>query len=318
MNFLSAPSARQGPGKAAVAPPGVHAHSLDKREDEPWTHCYAKVNGLRFHYVEAGRGPLVVLLHGFPEFWYAWRHQIPFLAQAGFRVIAPDLRGYNETDKPKGVHPYRLERLVADVAGLIDQAGAERATLVGHDWGGAIAWEMAQRQPQRLDKLAILNAPHPAAFRRELRKPAQWLRSAYILFFQLPWLPEWLLQAGDYALLERTLRQQPVQPGAFNAKDIQRYRQALARPGARTATLNYYRAGLRYAGKGLHRPQPIQSPTLLLWGLQDPYLGVGMTEALSSWVPNLRVVRLAEASHWVQNDAPDQVNALLLGFLQGE
>lgn len=293
------------------APPA----QIEARGDEPWKHLYGEVNGLRFHYVEAGTGPLVVLLHGFPEFWYSWRHQIPVLTQAGFRVIAPDLRGYNLTDKPQGVRNYRLELLVADVVGLIDHAGEERAVVVGHDWGGVIAWELARRSPRHIEKLAILNAPHPAAFQRELRNPAQWLRSSYALFFLLPWLPEWLVQAGDYALLKRTLRQTPVHPAAFSDEDIRHYQQALARPGARTATLNYYRAALRNLGAASRNRRPIEAPTLLLWGLRDPYIGIGVTEGLSDWVPNLRVVQLAEASHWVQNDAPERVNELLLQFL---
>src|SRR5262249_22187334 len=144
------------------------------------------LNGLAFHYVEAGTGPLVVLLHGFPEFWYAWRHQIPALAGAGYYVVAPDLRGYNESDKPLGVRNYRIELLVQDVVALIEHTGVRRAVVVGHDWGGVIAWQLAMDHPERVDRLVILNAPHPAAFLRELRRPTQLLRSAYMLFFQLP------------------------------------------------------------------------------------------------------------------------------------
>src|SRR5579884_3024966 len=161
-----------------------------------WTHRHASVNGVRLHYVEAGRGPLVVLLHGFPEFWYSWRHQIPALAAAGFRVLAPDLRGYNESDKPPGVAAYGLERVAGDVAALVRHAGERRAAVVGHDWGGGIAWWLAMHRPDVVGRLAVLNAPHPAAFRRELRTPGQLLRSWYVFFFQLPALPEWLFRAG--------------------------------------------------------------------------------------------------------------------------
>lgn len=279
---------------------------------EPWSHRTATINGLRFHYVEAGTGPLVVLLHGFPEFWYAWHHQIPALAAAGFHAVAPDLRGYNETDKPPGVHNYRIDLLLSDIVGLIEHTGERRAVVVGHDWGGALAWYLAIRKPEVVNKLIILNAPHPAAFRRELRRWDQWLRSTYILFFQLPALPEWLLQAGDYYFLKRMLRRQPARPGAFTADDVARYRQALARPGARTAALNYYRAALRFhAGP----PAVLPAPTLLIWGERDPYLGVRLTQGLDEWVPNLQIERLPNASHWVQNDAPEEVNRLLLAFL---
>jgi pimeloyl-ACP methyl ester carboxylesterase len=259
---------------------------------------------------------LVLLLHGFPEFWYSWRHQIPALAAAGFHVLAPDLRGYNLTDKPKGVHAYRLELLLGDVTGLIEHAGEQQAVVVGHDWGGVIAWALAMHHPECVRRLVVLNAPHPAAFARELGGPTQWLRSWYILFFQLPLLPEWALRAGTYALLERTLRRQPVHRGAFTDEDIRRYKEALDRPGALTAALNYYRAALRSLGVGRSDLRPIQAPTLLLWGVHDPYLGVALTEGLSRWVENLRIERL-DASHWLQNDAPERVNDLLTGFLQG-
>jgi pimeloyl-ACP methyl ester carboxylesterase len=165
-----------------------------------WNGRFASVNGIRLHYVEAGTGPLVLLLHGFPEFWGSWRHQIPALADAGFRVLAPDLRGYNLSSKPAGVESYRVAELVGDVVGLIRHAGEERATVVGHDWGGAIAWATAMRRGERIHRLIILNAPHPAAYLRELRRPGQLLRSWYVFFFQLPLLPECLVRARDYAL----------------------------------------------------------------------------------------------------------------------
>jgi pimeloyl-ACP methyl ester carboxylesterase len=284
---------------------------------EPWSHCQAVVNGVRLHFVEAGSGPLVVLLHGFPEFWYCWRWQVPALAAADFRVLVPDLRGYNLSDKPPGVGNYRLGALVDDVVALIDHAGGERAAVVGHDWGGAIAWALAMRHPQRVERLAILNAPHPAAFRRELANPAQWLRSWYMLFFQLPWLPEWLLRAGDFALLERTFRHQTRNPLAFTPDDIALYKQALRQPGALTATLNYYRALFRFPREIAGRPAPIRAPTLLIWGERDQYLGIGMSRHLERWVPGIRVERLPGISHWVQTDDPERVNRLLIEHLQG-
>jgi pimeloyl-ACP methyl ester carboxylesterase len=299
-------------------------------------HRHVVVNGARLHYVEASAQDVLapsqaaatakemdtnsrlscLLLHGFPEFWYSWRHQIPALAAAGFRAIAPDLRGYNESDKPAGVGNYRLGLLVADVAGLIEQLAGGRAVVVGHDWGGAIAWELAMRRPERVERLVILNAPHPAALQRELRGVGQLLRSWYMLFFQLPLLPEWLLTAGNCVLLERMLRWQPVWAGAFSPEDIRLYKQALSRPGALTAALNYYRAIPRYRGEMKQPTVPIAAPVLLIWGMRDPYLGAALTRGLRPWVPNLRVERLLNASHWVQNDAPERVNRLLLEFLQ--
>jgi pimeloyl-ACP methyl ester carboxylesterase len=268
---------------------------------------------VRLHYVEAGEGPLVLLLHGFPEFWYGWRHQIPALAEAGFRVRAPDLRGYGLSDKPEGVAAYRVERLVEDVAELVRHAGAARAHVVGHDWGGVVAWYFAMLRPELLDRLAILNAPHPAAFAREIVKPDQMLRSAYAAFFQLPVLPQAVLRAGGFALLKRVFRTEPARPGAFTDADLERYREAFARPGALTASLNYYRAAARYP-----RPEarPVAAPTLLIWGEKDPHLTVRLTEGLEEWVPDLRVERLPEASHWVAADEPERVSRLLVGFLR--
>lgn len=280
-------------------------------------HRFAVVNGVRLHYVEAGAGPLVVLLHGFPDFWYSWRYQIPALAAAGFRVIAPDLRGYNLSAKPPGVRSYRIESLVGDVAALIRHAGERRAAVAGHDWGGVRAWNLPLYHPDVVDRLLVLNAPHPLAYLRELRTPAQLLKSWYVLFFQLPLLPEVVLRAGDHALLDRMLRRAPVRPGAFTENDIRRYKEALSRPGALTAALNYYRAALRRVRREYARPRtPIPVPTLLIWGERDLYLSVRLTEGLEPWVPNLRVERLPEASHWVQCDFPERVNQLMLDFLR--
>lgn len=281
---------------------------------EPWQHRFADLDGLKLHYVEAGSGPLVVLLHGFPEFWYSWRHQIPSLAQAGFRVLAPDLRGYNLSDKPKGVSAYHVDLLAGDVVGLIRHAGGERAHIVGHDWGGGIAWWLGIHRPEVVDRLAILNSPHPTAFLRELRRPGQLLRSWYMFFFQLPWLPEWAIRRGNFADLARTFRQ--ARPGAFSKRDIEKYKEALGQPGTLTAAINYYRAMFRNF-RLLRGPMPVvHSPTLLIWGKDDDYLGIGLTEGLESAVPDLRLELLA-ATHWVQCDAPDEVNRLLIDFLAG-
>ena len=288
----------------------------EERDPPVWTHREAVVNRVRLHYVEAGGGPLIVLLHGFPEFWYSWRHQIPALAEAGFRVMAPDLRGYNLSDKPAGVRHYRLGALVEDVAGLIRRAGAGKAVVAGHDWGGGVAWALAMRWPQLLSRLVILNAPHPGAFFRELRTWSQLRRSWYMFFFQLPVLPELFMRAGNFRGLERTLRHDPVRPGAFTDEDIQRYKEAIARPGALTAGINYYRAAFRYSRLSPAQSFPkIEVPTLLIWGEKDRYLGIRLTEGLDRWVADLRIERIPEASHWVQNDAPERVNRLMIDFL---
>jgi pimeloyl-ACP methyl ester carboxylesterase len=281
-------------------------------EQPGWTHREAVVNNVRLHWVEAGAGRPVLLLHGFPQCWWMWRHQMQPLADAGFRVIAPDLRGYNLSDKPSGVSAYRMENLVADVEGLIRQTGLKRAHVVGHDWGGLIAWWLAMLSPDRVERLAILNAPHPAAFRREIRMPDQMLRSWYAAAVQLPVLPEIAIRRDDFALLESAFRASTVRPGAITDEDIRRYKEAAARPGALTAMLNYYRAAAR-------RPNPdtrrIEHPVLLIWGEQDQALTIRMTHGLEEWVPNLRIVRLPEASHWVAEEAPERVTALLTDFL---
>jgi pimeloyl-ACP methyl ester carboxylesterase len=289
---------------------------------ETWTHRESLVNGIRLHWVEQGEGPIVVLLHGFPEFWYAWRHQIPALAAAGFRAVAPDLRGYNLSEKPRGVKAYRIEALLGDLQGLIALVGAEqgdaRAHVVGHDWGGAFAWYAPLFLPERLFSLALLNAPHPLAFRRELRaNPSQRKKSSYVFFFQLPWLPERRIRTGNYALLAKMLRRDPVARGAFTDEDIRLYKEALARPGALTAAVNWYRAALRYPPRVRGRKWPEGLETLVVWGERDRYLGPGLLEGLDRWVPDLTVERIPEASHWVQADAPTRVNDLLVAFLKG-
>lgn len=289
-------------------------------------HRFAQVNGVRLHYVEANpaltssnnsiSGELVLLLHGFPEFWYSWRHQIPALAAAGFRVLAPDLRGYNLSDKPNGASAYRIEALTGDAIGLIAHADADRAVIAGHDWGGVIAWHLAMHHPQLVERLIILNAPHPAAYRRELRSSRQLLKSWYILFFQMPGLPELVLGSGDFDWIGRMLRRQPVHREVFGTEDVRRYKQALARPGALTAALNYYRALRHPAQRAAREDAPIHVPVLLLWGERDAYLSLRLTEGLRDWVPNLNVVRFPDVSHWIQNDAPERVNRLMIDFLR--
>jgi len=285
--------------------------------EDGFLHREIEANGVRLHVVEAGRGPLVLLLHGFPEFWYAWRHQLPALAAAGFRAVAPDLRGYNLSGKPRGIASYAVATLAADVAALVTGLAEERAFVAGHDWGGALAWSLPGLQPGLVRKLAILNAPHPAAFRRELRRSKEQRRkSSYVLFFQLPWLPERKIRDGNFAQLAKMLRRDPVRPGAFTDEAVARYREALARPGALTAALNWYRAALRHPPRLPQGPRTISVPTLVVWGEKDRYLGPGLAEGLDRWVPDLTLERLPDASHWVQADAPERVNDLLVRFFR--
>ncbi len=282
------------------------------------THGEAQVGGgIRLHYVEAGEGPLVVLLHGFPEFWYSWRNQILPLARAGYHVVAPDMRGYDLSDKPVGWREYDGDRLAHDIAGLIRNFGDERAYLVGHDWGAAVAYMTAMRHPELLHKLAILNVPHPERMLAGFRTLRQLRKSWYMFFFQIPGLPEKMFSRDDFSFAKRSFRADS--PGSFSDADLERYVQAWSQPGALTGMINYYRAALRRspraAAEGL---VPIQTETLVIWGMRDRHLGSELAEPLPKWVPNVRVERLPEATHWVQHDAPERVNELLLEFFRGD
>ena len=280
-------------------------------------HRYADLGDVRLHYVEAGEGPLVLLLHGFPQFWYQWRHQIPALVEAGFRVVAPDMRGYNLSDKPPGVRAYRVELLARDVQRLIRTCGEGTADVVGHDWGAIAAWIAAMRYPERVERLAILNVPHPARSLDGLLSPMQLLRSSYMFFFQIPRLPEEVIRAGDFALLRSVFRSDPVRSGAFTAEDIERYIEAIAQPGVLTATINYYRALLRNPRETRALLRRVEAPVLVIWGERDRFLSRRLAEPPRLWVPNLvHVNRLPDASHWVAEDRPLEVNTLLLDFLR--
>ena len=277
--------------------------------------AFATLNGLRFHYVTQGPedGPPVVLLHGFPEFWAGWWHQIPALAEAGYRVIAPDQRGYNLSAKPPAIADYDLDHLTADVLALAVHLDIETFHLVGHDWGAAVAWWLAGHHPERLRTLSILNVPHPAVMSRHLRSDLRQLfKSWYIFFIQLPWLPEFLLGVGDSAGLANLLLRSG-KPTTFSPEDTARYRAAWRQPGARRAMLNWYRALMRRAT----RPFPsskIQTPTQIIWGEQDVALRLEMAEESLAYCEDAQLHRFPEATHWVQHDEAEQVNQLLLGF----
>jgi len=285
-------------------------------EQHEMRHEWRTVNGVRLHCVVAGDGPLVVLLHGFPEFWYSWRHQIPALAQH-FTVVALDLRGYNLSDKPPHVGDYELPKLVEDVAQLIHSFGHEHAIVVGHDWGAAIAWETALTRPKVVEKLIILNVPHPRIFMQNLlTNPRQMLRSWYIGFFQLPWLPEAAFRANNYQAIEQAFRSTAVHKERFSDEVIEQYKDAAAQAGALTAAINYYRANARRGIFKLAQSDPIvRIPTLVVWGEQDFALGKELNDGLARYVPDLMLRFIPDASHWIQQDRPDLVNEYLLAFL---
>jgi epoxide hydrolase 4 len=276
-----------------------------------------QVNDIHLHVVQAGPqdGPPVILLHGFPEFWYGWRAQIPALAQAGFRVIVPDQRGYNQSDKPRRLSEYRLDVLAADVVGLMTALGYERAPVVGHDWGGIAAWTAAALYPQRIERLGVINAPYPPIVARTLlRHPEQLLKSAYITFFQIPFLPEAMLRNANWKLLVETMRRSS-RPGTFSDADFEHYRQAWWRKGAMTSMLNWYRALVRRPLRMPLEPQ-FSMPVMLLWGLKDIALGPELAQASIDLCDQGQAVFYDEATHWVQHEIPDQVNAELIQFLR--
>jgi len=286
----------------------------------PWnddfvTHRTVQLEEVRLHVVEAGEGPLVVLLHGFPEFWYSWRFQIPVLVRQGFRVVAPDMRGYNLSDKPRGVRPYRVERLADDVAQLVEALGESSAAVVGHDWGGFVAWWFAMRHPERLTRLTVLNCPHPIHQLAMMRSRTQLRKSAYMLFFQLPFLPERQLQHNEGAQLRRMFRHDPEREGAFSETDIDRYVQAMSGDSARAA-LAYYRALLRRNPLSLRRAiRPVSQPVQLIWGIRDAHIGIEYARPPVALAPDLCFDPIEDGSHWVQVDRPAKVNARLKEFL---
>lgn len=284
----------------------------------PVEHRFVKVNGLQLHVVEAGPedGPLIVLLHGFPEFWYGWRKQIAPLAEAGFRVMVPDQRGYNRSDKPEGVDAYRMERLAGDVVALIQGTGKLRAVLVGHDWGAAVAWWVALTSPEVVERLVILNVPHPKVMRETLQQSwSQRFKSWYILFFQVPWFPELLLSWGNYHGLSNAL-QSSSREGTFSREDLLRYRKAWGRKGVLTAMLNWYR-GVRLAwGQEIPHDGVISVETLMIWGDRDRFLGSEMAEPSIRLCPKGRLVHIQEATHWVQHEEAERVNDLILSFVR--
>jgi len=279
-------------------------------------HHTVPTNGQHLHVVQCGpqEGPLVVLLHGFPEFWYGWRHQIEALAEAGYRVWAPDQRGYNLSSKPPCIRDYRVEELAADVLGLLTAAGREQATIVGHDWGAAVTWWLAAHHPHRVARAVVLNVPHPAVLARALRRNLRQLgRSWYMFFFQVPRLPEWLLRRKQYQALRRAM-QGTSRPGTFEPTEMAAYQAAWAQPGAVRGMVNWYRA-VRYGAKGTLPTPRITVPVRIIWGKRDAFLLSKLAQQSLAYCERGEICYLPEASHWVQHEAAEQVNSLLLEFL---
>jgi pimeloyl-ACP methyl ester carboxylesterase len=278
-----------------------------------WRHEYISTNGIRLHYVTQGEGPLMIMLHGFPEFWYSWRHQIPEFAK-DFKVVALDLRGYNDSDKPKEQSAYVMNEFIRDVEGVIKGLGYDTCVLVGHDWGGAIAWNFAYTHPEMVERLIILNLPHPAKFAQAIRNPQQLLRSWYMLFFQIPWLPEFALQSTDYQLIENTFKGMAVNKSTFTSADIEAYKNAAAKRGALTAMLNYYRNLSQQ--KIFNENWPVlEVPTLMIWGEEDIALGKELTYGTELYVRDFRIKYIPNCSHWVQQEQPELVNQYIQEFL---
>jgi pimeloyl-ACP methyl ester carboxylesterase len=279
-------------------------------------HSYIKTNDIRLHVLQAGpkSGTPVVLLHGFPEFWYGWRKQIPVLAKAGCRVIVPDQRGYNMSDKPKGIKAYCLDTLVEDMTGLIKALDYEKVNLVGHDYGALVAWMLAIKYPERLHRLGIINMPHPAVMKRFLQRDfEQMRRSIYAFYFQLPWLPETVMRAGNWSVAALGMRRSG-KPNAFTDEDIEKYKEAWSQPGAVTAMLNWYRATFRYP-PAITNGMRVQIPTLILWGARDFALSRRMARPSLDYCDEGNLIFFPDATHWVQHEEADEINRQLLTFI---
>jgi pimeloyl-ACP methyl ester carboxylesterase len=290
-------------------------------------HHFAELNHLRIHYAKAGEGQPMVFLHGFPEFWYEWKNQLAEFSRDHL-AVAPDMRGYNLSAKPAEVDAYRIETLVEDGRALTQHLGRDRIILVGHDWGGAVAWAFALYYPEILEKLVIINAPHPAIFQRELlRNPAQQQASQYMLLFRSP-DAEQILSANGFAPLAEGVLGEGLKHGYLTQDDRNAYLEAWSQPGALTGGLNYYRAARigppagtgDFSWRDLSKDFPlltVRVPTLVLWGEKDSYLLPGNLDGLEEYVPHLIIKRVPECSHWIVHENPDLVNATLREFIAG-
>lgn len=280
------------------------------------TFDFAQIGGIKLHYAKAGDGEkLVLLLHGFPEFWYSWRYQLNDLSNE-YTVIAPDMRGYNLSDRPEDVSAYEIDNLCDDVIGLIDHLGYEKAAVVGHDWGAGVAWAVGGRNPEKVSKLACLQVP-PASIWKKNQTLKQFFASWYMFFFQLPKLPEWLLTRNDYQKLAVALKTTTAKKGVISSEDVEKYKKAWSEPGAITAALNYYRANIikRMFGKS-QKPEKIKVPTLFIYGEQDSAVLPQTVEGVGDFIEaEYTELRIPESAHWVQVEAREKVTDALRKFL---
>jgi len=287
-------------------------------------HRYANVNNIRLHYVQAGKGKLIMFLHGFPEFWYEWKNQ---LAEFGrdYLAVAPDMRGYNLSSKPAQVEQYEMKYLVGDIRALCEHLGYKTFILVGHDWGGGVAWSFAIRYPEYLEKLIIINSPHPIVFMRELRdNPAQQKASQYILVYRTQ-EAEGILAKDNFAVLVSSFLDEDIREGYFTEEDKRAYIEAWSQPGALTGGLNYYRAA--HLGPFTNESDDslsadpalfmVRAPTLVVWGERDRWLLTGNLDGLDRYVPNLTIKRIPDGSHWVIHEKPALVNSYIREFIEG-
>lgn len=276
---------------------------------------YIKLNGLEFHVKVAGdeAGELVVLLHGFPEFWYGWRHQIAALADAGYRVVAPDQRGCNKSGKPEGVNEYHIDKLRDDVEAIIHHYNKDRAIVIGHDWGGAVGWHLVSTLPEIVEKFIAINIPHPVVMPEVMKRhPKQMFKSLYMLFFQMPGVPEKLLSFNNYMAMKRVMKQTGNR-NAFSEADMDEYEQAWSEEGALTAMLNWYRA----APAGLKSLEKrVDVPVKIIWGVNDDFLSEELAEASFKLLDDGEIAWIENATHWVNHEQPEMVNRHILRFLR--
>jgi pimeloyl-ACP methyl ester carboxylesterase len=276
------------------------------------------INGIALHVVLAGpaRGKPLLFLHGFPEFWFAWHHQIDHFVSSGYRVIIPDQRGYNLSDKPAGIASYSIDLLAKDVVGVLDSVTDSKAFVVGHDWGAGVTWYLAARYSEWVSRTAILSGPHPRVFIKHLIiNPAQLRKSLYSLFFQLPWLPERILRRRDWAALVRALRDTSP-PGVFSDRDLEQYKKSWARKDALTAMLNWYRAAILHPSKFAldSKTSRVKVPALVIWGRKDQFLDPALARESLLYCDDGHLEIFETATHWVQHEEPAQVNNLLSQF----
>jgi pimeloyl-ACP methyl ester carboxylesterase len=278
---------------------------------------FIETNGIKLHVMEAGPldGPMILFLHGFPEFWYAWRKQVDYFADRGYLVVAPDQRGYNLSDKPQGIVSYKIDELAKDIVGLVDAYGRKKIYLVGHDWGASVSWWVALKYPDRIMKLVILNVPHPKVMAKTMfTNPQQMQKSWYIFYFQLPGAVEKFASANNYAwpvqLLATTSR-----PGAFQTEELEEYRKAFMQPGAFSAMVNWYRAMVQTQQEP-PKSFDVTVPMLLMWGEQDIAMLAEMADESMAYCKQGKLIKFPDASHWIQHEEADKVNPLIEDFFK--